>query len=163
MNKAVFINLDNTLIETRTGSLYPLHSGDWKLIIDTVRALEVYYTKGYDIIIIANQLDVIQGFISEAVLISKLTDICKKLERHYKFKTNSIKYIYDITNKPFYNKPNAGLLYDTAMDYEINLGASVIFGSSDIDSIFAKNSGVGEYYDIESIKSINWIERASRI
>lgn len=153
---AIFVDLDGTLITTKTGRPFPLHSADWKFIPETIDALKYYAKKHYKIIIVSNQGGIEQGYLTDAVFITKLETICSTLEKVYGFKKNSIAYFYCNKMQSYYRKPNPGMAYEAALEYNISLKDSVMLGNFITDGEFARNAGMAAYLDIIDIQEINW-------
>lgn len=156
MDKALFINLDGTLITTNSGRKFPIHSNDWKLLPGTLDAIKYFYTKGYKIIIISNQFCIAEGYLSEKVFINKVESICNKIEKLIKIKANSIIYFYCKDIETYNTIPNPGMAYEAALEYELDLSESIMFGCTEQDKEFQHNTGIKEYYHITEINNIDW-------
>jgi HAD superfamily hydrolase (TIGR01662 family) len=156
MDKALFIDLDGTLITTNSGRKFPIHSNDWKLLPNTLEAIKYFYSKGYKIIIVSNQGGISEGYLAEKVFISKIEAVCAKIEKLIKLKENTIAYFYCKDMESYNRKPNPGMAYEAAMEYELNLSESVMFGDLESDKGFQVNSGIGEHYHITEINNIDW-------
>jgi D-glycero-D-manno-heptose 1,7-bisphosphate phosphatase len=154
--KAVFTDLDGTLIKTKTGRDFPLHTGDWRLVDETLDALEYYIKLGYKVIVVTNQAGIEQGYVPEKAFVIKINTICDKVEKELNLPKGSVSYYYCKHNESYYRKPNPGMAYDAAIEYEINLKESIMFGDMDTDREFALNSGIGEYKDINEILVTKW-------
>lgn len=154
--KAVFTNLDGTLIKTKTGRTFPLHTADWRLVDETLEALEHYIKLEYKVIIVTNQGGIEQGYIVEKAFIIKINTICDKVEKELKLPKGSVSFLYCKHGDSYYRKPNPGMAYDAALEYEIDLKASVMFGDTETDREFALNAGIGEYKDINDIIVTKW-------
>lgn len=147
MKKALFLTLDNTLITTLSGRAYSLHSEDWKFIIQTVEAIKDYYSKGYVICIITNQPQIANNIVSEKTFIRKMNLILKTLEKDLKIKSNEISYGYCIEEGTYHYLPNPGLIYDFALEFEIDVLNSILIGNSNKDKLIATYSGITTYID----------------
>lgn len=154
--KVLFTDLDGTLIRTKSGRSFPLHSADWQFIPETVKAIKYYNNLGYKIVIVTNQAGIENGFVNEQVFINKIEQICVALEKLLKIKKNSISYRYCKDSNSYNRKPNPGMAFDVLMEEELTLADSVMFGDFDSDKEFAKNAGITTYFDIEQIYSIIW-------
>lgn len=155
--KALFANLDGTIITTNSGRKFPIHSADWKFIPETLDALKYYYKKGYKIIIVTNQGGIEEGYMAEKVFIEKIGKICELLEKKLKFTPNSICYFYCPNMVDYNRKPNPGMAYEAAIDYELNLLDSIMLGNTDRDSKFTANAGIGTYIDVADLLLMNWV------
>lgn len=156
LDKALFLDLDGTIINTRSGRQFPLHSADWVLIPETLEAIKHYYRMDYRIIIVTNQGGIEQGYIAEKVFVAKIEEICKVIEKHCGLRKNSIIYSYCPKMENYYRKPNPGMAYELAIEYELNLRESVMIGDMITDNEFAIMSGIGTYIDIEEVKITDW-------
>lgn len=156
LNKAVFIDLDHTLITTKSGRVFPIHSEDWKFLPDSLRALDYFYKAGYKIIIVSNQGGIEEGYITEKLFIAKIEKVCSTLEKLLKFKKNYIIYYYCSTMTDYNRKPNPGMAFEAALDYELDLIQSIMIGDMDSDKGFAVNAGINTYYDINDLPAIIW-------
>lgn len=157
--RAVFTDLDGTLITTASGRKFPIHSADWKFLPETLDALQYFYKNGYKIIIISNQGGIEEGYMAEKVFLGKIEHICKVLEKRLKFKRNSVSYSFCPKMKSYNRKPSAGMAYEAALEYELDLSNSIMFGNYITDEQFAENAGINEYYDINMIGHIDWINK----
>lgn len=146
MDKAVFINLDNTLITTITGRAIPLHSEDWKIEKKMMEVLKVLNNRGYQIAIISNQPQIEQGLVAEVNFKYKLELIAKTIEKEIKVKTN-VATDYCTKENTYRYIPNPGMIYDTAIEYFLDLRNSIMIGNLPIHEQLAINSGIGTYYD----------------
>ena len=156
MTKVLFTDLDGTLIKTKSGKMFPLHSEDWVFIPETLKALQYYITKDYKIVIITNQGGIESGFINEQVFINKIEKICTTLEKILKLKKNTISYRYCKYIESYERKPNPGMAFDVLIDEELSLEDSIMFGNTESDKGFAINAGIKDFYTIEEICSNNW-------
>lgn len=151
MNKAVFILLDDILITTRSGKSYPIHSEDWKFTIGWYDFLKRAVDNNYKICIIGEQFGVDYGLISMKAFTYKIETICNILEKELTLSKNSIatNFVY-VPSIVFNTKPNPGLLYELAVDYEILLKDSILVGKTDEDRQLATNAGV-EFFHIYDV------------
>ena len=149
MNKcAVFINLDS-LIETKSGREYPLHSKDFRIINDTAKYLK-QLPKEVMIIVLSNQGH-IGLLVDEGEFIKKIEYICNDLEVLISRDINSIAYCYSVDKKSYHYMPNPGMVFECAIDYELNIRNSMFVGTSMTDKQTALNSGITLFIDILDI------------
>lgn len=134
--KVLFADLDHTLITPKGKHVFPKTLDDWKWKNDAIvpKLKDMYYNKGYEIVIVSNQ--------------KKMTS------DEVKAKT---KMIYDDLQLPFvfisghsdmyYRKPQLGL-WEVLIDYifrdakHIDLTSCVFIGDSEADLYFARNTNV---------------------
>lgn len=148
--KALFVDMDGTLITTISGRTFPVGLSDWKFIPETVKAIKEYHDNNYKIIIVTNQEGIEKGFVKERDIVNKLNTICIKLEKKLKIRTTDLGYIYCSKMESFNRKPNPGMAYEIAVEYELNLGDCVMLGDMESDKNFASNAGI-KYIDIQDI------------
>lgn len=151
MNKALFVDMDGTLITTISGREFPVSISDWKFIPETVRAIKDYYVNGYKIIIVTNQGGIEAGYVKERDVIRKLGIICSELKELININTTDLSYNYCKNLEGFRRKPNPAMAYESALEYDLFLGNCVMFGDMESDKDFSYNAGIGEYWGIESI------------
>ena len=147
-NCAVFINLDS-LIETKSGGEYPLHSKDFRIINDTAKYLK-QLPKEVMIIVLTNQ-EHIGLLVDEREFIRKIEYICNDLEVLISRDINSIAYCYSVDKKSYNHMPNPGMIFECAIDYELNIRNSMFVGTSMTDKQTALNSGITLFIDILDI------------
>lgn len=153
MTKALFITLDDTLIFTRSGRKYPIHSRDWMVNIDLAPTIKKYYKEGYIIILVDNQDSVAHGSVHSTVFDIKIEEVLQVSEALCDLPTNHISFMFWTGDTDEYSRlPNPGMIYELASEYELYLGDSILIGSSDDDYKLVKCSGIGKYIDIDTIK-----------
>ena len=161
MNQAaLFIDLDGTIIETKSGRKFPVDSDDWKFkrhIWDALKyTLDVHKNIGY-IIIVSNQAGIEAGYVKEEDFKSKLQKIKKRIESKYPYLF--VLSYYTTSKKSPMRKPNPGIAHACANKYQIDLASSVMIGDaggeegdfSDSDLQFAINSGIKTFYHIDKL------------
>ena len=147
MNKALFLDLDGTIIVTQSGETFPRDINDWKFNQDVLKKIKNYYQNGYNIIIVTNQGGISEGYVKKEDFEKKLNTIIGKIER---FIDGSINYAYCPDMISYYRKPNPGMAYQMALYLELSLRDSIMVGDMTTDNEFAKNAYIGTYYDINS-------------
>jgi len=152
LNKALFIDLDNTLIKTISGKTFPLGISDWKLNEALLPIIERAVKRNYIIAIVTNQGGIEEGFITEAQFISKLDDIIKELiKKLNKYKGVRIVSEYCKSYKEVYErKPNPGMGYAIALDFNIDMKNSIMIGDREEDKGFADNCNLTFYNVLSS-------------
>ena len=159
MDKALFLTLDNTLIFTKSGRKYPLHSKDWIINIDIIDVIKYLYNKGYKIILLDNQESVANGYMIKELFDGKILEILGMIERASGLEDNSICYTFWLGERDdYYMLPNPGMMYECALEYELDLSNSDIVGSSDEDYKLYQNSGLRTYYNVDKILEENYKE-----
>lgn len=152
MNKAVIINLDNTLVKTKSGKDYFERPSDWEFITGIVTKLRTFSDKGYIICIVSNQGGISTGRVIEQDVLNRIKEIKQELEQAIGREVHSI---YCAELESYHRKPNPGMAYTLALALELNLRNSYMIGSSKSDMEFAKNAYIGTYYDLEDLLQTN--------
>lgn len=155
MNKALFLDLDHTLITPLKGRRFPKDIYDWKFKKNILDSIEPYVEAGYKIIIISNQGGIEAGHLTTKEFEKKMSYILPDLIKYFNYTEFYYYYCPSNNSKNYFRKPNPGMILKAAVDHEINLRKSLFVGdasgvkgsysSSDRDA--AENAGV-EYVDI---------------
>jgi DNA 3'-phosphatase len=159
MTPALFLDLDGTLIQTKSGKRFPKDITDWKFIDKTVEVIKLSADQGLPVIIVTNQGGIEKGFMSKEDFQLKIKTIIETLEAQI-----PNLYIYPFfcaVNDPedYYRKPNPGMAYKAAIFHQLDLKKSIMIGDasgkpgnhSADDKNFARNGGIGRYVDIEDL------------
>lgn len=164
--KFLLLDLDGTIIQTKSGDTFPKDENDWKFKARTLEKIKRYYKDNYKIIIVTNQRGINLGFVNPIQFALKLQDIKWGIQR-YIMGFNSYS---DLELIPSHNiatyvgltdeecKPNVdGFLefIERNNTYEIDWTESLMVGDasssnsfSDSDYQFANNLGC-QYMDVE--------------
>lgn len=151
MKRALILTLDNTLITTLSKQKYALHAEDWKFILQTVEAIRDYSSRGYRICIISNQPSITNNIISEKVFLRKMELVVSTLEKDLKLKPRTISFSYCIDDESYYKLPNPGLLYNLAIDFELDLYRSIFIGNSLEDESTAILAGIKTFITVTNL------------
>lgn len=132
INKALFLDLDGTVIVTKSGEIFAKTKDDWQFNKNILQKIEEYVDKGWYIMFVSNQGGIETGTV-------KLNDFRQKI----KAVTNEILittgcpfqrlgYRFTVTNNPedFYRKPNPGMAYDLALSYILDLSECIMVGDA---------------------------------
>lgn len=145
--------LEKTLITTKSGKSFPLHSEDWKFTTNFFYLFSNAVEQGYQLVIIAEEFGIEEGVVSEKGFIKKLEDICKVLEKDLGLKKNSITYTYCTGEKDeFRTIKYPGMLYEVASDKEIVLTQSILIGNTQNHQRLSLIGGLGSYYCLQDIQ-----------
>lgn len=161
--KVLFADLDGTLIDTISGSIFPKGVWDMRFKWDVINAIKKY---GFEIlIIVSNQGGIEKGFVDER-------HFCKGKMNYIQFALREylgipVEYSYCKSNdkQNEFRKPNTGMLENACYKYlsRHNITASkedmLMIGDasgkeeqfSDSDKKTAENFGI-DYFDIEDFK-----------
>lgn len=154
MNRALFLDLDGTVIRTRSGDKFPRNYGDWEFIPGILTKIRHYYQDGYAIVLISNQGGIEQGYITTEGFQEKIEEVKKGISDHIE---GSVSYVFCpfINDANYYRKPNPGMIYQIALQLELSLRHSVLIGSTaNVDGKLARNSGIGIYIDIKEFVTV---------
>lgn len=164
MNKAVFADLDGTLVRSKSGKKYPENTDDWILDLTLLDAIYAYMFRNLSgtLCIISNEEGVEAGMVTRDNVMARLTKIKNAIADYFldKYSYNlKIDFAASFTNDPtdFMRKPNPGLGYKLAIANNLILSQCIMIGdssgreddSSDIDEGFASNC-VMNYFDVEN-------------
>lgn len=152
MNKAVIINLDNTLVKTKSGKEYFENPNDWEFTTGILTKLRTFSDKGYIVCIVSNQGGIGTGKIAEQDVLYRIKAIKQELEQEI---GKEVHFIYCAELESYHRKPNPGMAYTLALALELNLRYSYMIGNTKSDSEFAKNAYIGTYYDIKDLLETN--------
>ncbi len=151
MKKALFLTLDNTLICTRSGHKNSLHREDWQFIKEVVANIKGYYNKGYLICLVINQSQIADNITTDKLFHAKLALILQSLEKYLKLPTNTIIYEYCIDKESYNYLPRPGMIYNLALEYDLDIVNSVLIGNSIYDKTIAIYSGIKTYIDVTEL------------
>lgn len=155
MNKALFLDLDGTIIKTKTGKTFPKSINDWQFIPNVVSRIGLYHAAGYKIFIVSNQGGISLNYLTEQDFITKITNICTAIEKELKLPTNVISFQYCKEMEDYNRKPKPGMAYELAMEHELDLSHSIMVGDRPEDLDFAMNAGIHRYMWIEDFVAIS--------
>lgn len=146
MNKALFLDLDGTIIETKSDSEFPINVLDWKFKEGILNKIKKYYDSSFNIVIVSNQGGIQLGYLVEKEFNDKLSIIVEQIEKHIE---GSINYAYCKDMISYYRKPNPGMAYKFALELQLNLRESIMVGDREEDNGFAKNAYIGTFFTID--------------
>lgn len=113
--RILFMDLDGTLIETKSGGTFPKDINDWKWKDGVIKAIRKYNPT--HLFIVTNQGGVEHGYFTEIEFHTKIAGICNKLI--VKFPNTVVDYYVCFSNDKDnpYRKPNTGMLEYFYHDY----------------------------------------------
>src|SRR5688500_5670400 len=136
LNKALFLDLDGTLICVKSGSEFPKDLNDWMFIPKVVSKVAQYHNDGYIICIVTNQGGIELGHVTSVDMENKLRIISEELESEIGIGVNTIYCPY---MESYHRKPNPGMAYTLALELSIDLRESIMVGDAESDKLFAYN------------------------
>ena len=162
-DKALFCDLDGTLIDTISGDTFPRDEHDWY-----VREEIIYAIKEYNptyLFIVTNQGGIEKGFVEEQNFLVKLREVARTiLKRCRCIKKFDVKYCKSNDKFDPMRKPNPGMILELLKEYNIEKYQALMIGDasgkkgqfSDSDKMTAKNAGVC-YMDVNDfVQKYHW-------
>lgn len=144
LNKALFLDLDGTIIRTKSGSEFPKNEDDWKFLPGILNKIKKYSEDGYVICIVSNQGGIEMGHVTHEFVNNRLLKISNEIEDYIRIGINTI-YCPSI-DMTYDRKPNPGMAYTLALQLNLNLRESIMVGDAESDKLFAYNAGIGEFF-----------------
>ncbi len=132
VNKGLFLDLDGTIIRTKSGKTFPVTKDDWEFNGDILKRIEKYVDMGWTILIVTNQGGIEAGHVTMNDFRHKIRKIIGEIIVATGCPFSRIAYRFSISNNPddFYRKPNPGMGYDLAITHILNLSESVMVGDA---------------------------------
>lgn len=143
--KALFIDLDGTIIETKSKEEFPKDENDWVFKNGTLSKIKKYSDDGYIVCIVTNQGGIQMGYITEEAFQRKLNIISVEIEDYIHAGINSV-FCPDMDS--YDRKPSPGMAYRFAVELKLDLKECLMVGDSDADRHFAANAGIGTFIHI---------------
>lgn len=141
-NKALFLDLDGTIIITKTGSPFPVDEEDWRFLPKILDRIKYYSDEGFVICIVTNQGGIEMGYTTKECIESKLNKITQEIEQAIGASVNTVYCPY---MDGYHRKPYPGMAYTLAVELSLDLAASIMVGDANSDRDFAKNAGIGKF------------------
>lgn len=147
MKKALFLDLDHTLIAPRSGNTFPQDVNDWQFMRNVLsllgyRAARNHWDKTPELfVIVTNQGGVAAGFQTKEEVETRIADVVAAMKNSFGREMEIPVYISYENNAS--RKPLPGLAIDAAAEHGIDLSASLMVGDMASDHAFAVNAGMG--------------------
>lgn len=143
--KAIFLDMDHTVIRPKSGARFPKDKDDWEFIPGVADAIKGFVKNGYMPIIVTNQGGIQAGFQTEPETIEKLEDVTKQLAKFLNI--SKVPYYYSKTTdkKDPMRKPNKGMAVQALGDHGLDLSQSIMVGDMESDREFAVNSEISKF------------------
>ena len=164
-DRIMFMDLDGTIIETKSGETFPIDTHDWQFKEGVLEKIRQYIEKGFQLCIVTNQAGIEKGFVKPLEFREKLNEIKKNIavylkedyEQYHSFlgfpsKGIIASFVADSMGSKF-RKPNHNWVYEAfpTLDYDKSFMVGDASGLeesfSDSDAKFAANLGI-QYLDI---------------
>jgi D-glycero-D-manno-heptose 1,7-bisphosphate phosphatase len=138
-NKALLLDLDDTVRTTTTGKPCPNRPDEQKVMPGRQEKIKKYIDKGYKIVAVTNQGGIGLGYMTEKQCKECLSDIDHKLggvfDKMY-FAPAPPKAGHPLT------KPNPGMILKAEKELNLDLSKCIMVGDRDSDKGAAENAGV---------------------
>ena len=160
--KVIFIDIDGTLINTRTGKSTP--QGIWDMKIDLSVVSKIKDAKPEYVFIVSNQSG-IGRFVMEDEFNIKLDYVSASIKSYIKhpgLKVVESIYCASVDREDKYRKPNTGMLEYMVKHFKVEYSKSEMImvgdasgklGQGDVDLMTARNFGI-RYFDINEFLKI---------
>jgi len=147
-NKALFLDLDHTIIKPKSGNTFPKDINDWEFIKGIIKKIKEYNQHNFKVLIVSNQGGIAKGYSTESETHKKFKNIIKSAKEQGVIIDD---YLFSTTNRKtdIMRKPNPGMALKFAKQYDLNLSLSIMVGDMDSDKEFQKRAQIGKYIDIK--------------
>jgi len=145
LNKALFLDLDGTIIKTKSGETFSKDINDWEFISGVLPSIKRFSDQGYVICIVSNQGGIELGHVTEEFITTKLNTIRSEIEQYI---GQAINVGYCPVMEHYDRKPNPGMAYYFARALYLDLRQSIMVGDMESDHAFQVNAGIGAYLNI---------------
>lgn len=142
MNQAIFLDRDGVINEVLSQRVKFVNKPEQLYLLEGASEAIAEFTKaGYDVFVVTNQGGVGLGFLKER----ELHRIHERLHELVEQKGGKVREISYCPHKPKAGcecrKPNAGMLFDLAKKYDIDLKRSIMVGDHERDIEAGKKAG----------------------
>lgn len=140
--KGLILDLEETVITTKSGEKYAVDEGDWKFCPKILDKIKFYADEGYIVCITSNQGGVEMGKITKEAIERKLLNVAQEIESVIRADVH-VAYCPSMTG--YHRKPNPGQAYTLALELELDLHESIAVSYFKTDKEFADNAGIGTF------------------
>lgn len=132
IDKGLFLDLDGTVIVTRSGKTFPVDKDDWQFNPGILERIESYIEQGYHIAIVTNQGGIEAGHVTMNDFRHKIRRIMGEIITVTGCPFSQISYRFCMSNHPdnFYRMPNPGMGYELALSHILDLSQSIMVGDA---------------------------------
>lgn len=137
-NKALIVDYDQTLRETKSGDGYPIHPDDITILPGRAEKLKEYRDKGYILLGVSNQSGVAKGVFTyeQAEACFKKTNELLGIDIDFRFCPHKVPPI-----TCYCRKPGVGFGVEFIEKYKLNAAETIMVGDMGSDESFAKRCG----------------------
>lgn len=152
-HRYLFVDLDGTIIKTKSGRTFPINKDDYLIRYDTLEAIKKYSPDF--LFIVTNQGGIENGHISYDDFISKMSKIVKEIRSYNPKMAITYRFCQSNDKNNKYRKPNPGMIDEIIEDYCCVKYQCLMVGDasgkegqfSDSDKKCAENAGI-KYMDV---------------
>jgi len=145
LNKALFIDLDGTIIKTKSGNTFPIDIYDWEFNTGVLTKLKHYSNENYVICIVTNQGGIEMGHITDEEFQNKISVIIQEIEDYIR---TGISAVYCPSMNGYHRKPMPGMAYKLAIELHLDLKNSIMVGDREEDKGFAEMAQIGTFVHV---------------
>lgn len=145
LNKALFLDLDGTIVKTKSGEKFSKDINDWEFIKGCLPSIKRYAEKGYIVCIVSNEGGIELGKVAAQFIADKYNKI--KVEIEFYIGTD-VNIAYCPSMDSYDHKPNPGMAYYFARELSIDLRRSIMVGDAQSDNEFSIMAGIGAFLHI---------------
>jgi len=149
--RAAFFDRDGT-INVDYGHVYKTEQ--LKFIPGIPELIRQYNREGVLVIVVTNQAGIAKGLYTEKQMEAFHAYLNAQLISNYGAYIDAYYYCPhhpDFTGPCLCRKPAPGMILKAAREYQIDLGASVMYGDKESDREAARRAGIGRYISVELI------------
>ena len=150
MNRALFLDLDHTLVRPKSGETFPIGPNDWEFLPNMVEKVKHFYDNDYYPIIVTNQGGIETGHTTVEDVVGRLDSACMRLAARIGYHDGRVPYYYCPWMESYDRKPLPGMAYKAALDFNLCLPVSIMIGDMERDKEFAANAGILHFYFVSS-------------
>lgn len=140
----VLVDLNGTLVETKSGAQFAERLDDWKLLPRRLEYLEILKSQGKKIAIVTNQGGAAFGYFTPVAMGEELFRIrdTLHLDGFYVSYTHPQGTIPILAREDQDRKPNPGMLIRAMRDFAVAPDLTIMVGDRDEDQEAARRAGV---------------------
>ncbi len=148
---ALFVDLDGTVRETKSGRVHPIRAWDQVLRPGVLDRLRDFRARGYAIVGVTNQGGVAHGVLSEEdvqeinrALTEELAPGTFDLVLYCPYHERG--YLGAYRRRADCRKPRPGMAFQARDRLGLDLASSIMVGDMETDREFARNAGIGQFF-----------------
>lgn len=153
--KALFLDMDHTIIRPKTRGRFPKDRDDWELIPGVAKQIKRFVEQGYMPIIVTNQGGIQLKYDTRENIEYKIKNIVKELKKRTGAAEIPFYYAPTVNKKAKDRKPNPGMAFRAVKDHGVDLNKSVMVGDMEPDQGFYMNAGIGKFFWIDEFLKLS--------